>query len=108
MRNLRPFPLGLAGNRWLGQASFAAFHNETMLKRVPRGFNVRGARARLVMANVIADEMARDAELHVGLDVLVVGYIELRDQRFEVRLVDQKMQVRGPPVMAGRRAQQIN
>src|SRR5436305_14405526 len=51
--------------------------------------------------------MARDAELHVGLDVLVVGYVELRDQRLEARLVDQKMQVRGPHVMAAQRTQQF-
>src|SRR5690242_14210967 len=51
--------------------------------------------------------MAGDAELYVGFDVLVVGHVELRDQRLEARLVNQKMKVSGPHIVAAERAQQF-
>src|SRR5690349_12435703 len=51
--------------------------------------------------------MACDAELHVSVDVLVVGHVELRDQSLEARLIDQKMQVSGAHIVASLRAQQF-
>src|SRR3974377_1330617 len=107
VRDLGPLAFGLSSDRRLGQAGLAAFHHESMFERIPRRFDVRRARASLVVANVVADQMAGDAELHIGLDVLVVGHVELRDQSFEARLINQKMQVSGAHIVAPLRAQQF-
>jgi len=48
----------------------------------------------LVVAHIVADEMAGDAELGVGFEVLVLGIVELRDQRLETRFVNQKVKMR--------------
>src|SRR5215831_7313574 len=107
MRDFGSLSFGLAGDRRLGQAGRAVFHHEGMLERIPRRFDVRRARARLIVTNIVADQMTRDAELHVSLDVLVVGYVELRDQCLEARLVNQKVQMSGAHIVAPLRAQQF-
>ncbi len=52
--------------------------------------------------------MARDAELHVGVDELVVGDVELRDQRLVAVLAGEEMKMRRPHVVPALRAQEIS
>ena len=47
------------------------------------------------MADEFADQRAGDAELHVGVDMRVVGIVDLRDQHLESLLEDQRMQMGG-------------
>src|SRR5437660_6220687 len=97
----------LAGNRWARQLRFAGLDDEVVFERKPRPFDV-GCRGRLiVMAYVLADQRARDAELHIGLEVRIIARIDLRELRLEARLVDQEMNVRRPQVMPSLRAQQV-
>src|SRR5689334_13862898 len=77
MRNLGPLTCGLARDWRLGQAGVAIFHDKRMFERIPRRLDVGSPRARLVMPDVIADQMARNAELHVAVDVLVIWHVEL-------------------------------
>jgi hypothetical protein len=35
------------------------------------------------VADVVTDERAGDAELHVGVDVGIVGHVDLGDERLE-------------------------
>src|SRR5579862_1114628 len=107
MRNLRPLALRLAGDRRPRQARLAVFHDEGVLERIPRRFDVGRAGARLVVAHIIADEVAGDAELGIGFEVLVLGIVELRDQRLEARLVNQKVKMRRPHIVPALRAQQL-
>src|SRR5262245_34711885 len=94
VRNLRPLAARLAGDRRPRQLGAAGFHHERVLERIPRSFDVGRRRLLAVVAHVIAHEMARDAELHVGFDELVVGDVELRDQRFETVLAGEEMKMR--------------
>ena len=47
-------------------------------------------------ADEIAEQRLRHAELDVGIDVGIVGVVDLRDQDLEARLEDQRMQMRRP------------
>src|ERR1700730_15394337 len=79
--------VGFTADRRSRQARDASFHDQGVVERVPGRGDIGGSRAPLVMAHVIADEVAGDAELYVVVDMLVVGRIDLRDQRLEARLV---------------------
>src|SRR5580704_12293496 len=105
MRNLRPLALRLAGDRRPRQARLAVFHDEGVFERIPRRFDVGRAGARLVVAHIVADEVAGDAELRIGFEVLVLGIVELRDQRLEARFVNQKVKMRRPHIVPALRAQ---
>src|SRR4029077_15550222 len=76
MRDLRPLAACLAGDRRPRQLGAAGFHDEAVLERIPRALDVGRGRLLVFVADVIADEMAGDAELHVGLDEFVVRDIE--------------------------------
>src|SRR5580692_3742519 len=72
MRNLRALALRLAGDRRPRQARLAIFHDEGVCERIPRRLDVGRAGARRVVAHIVADEMAGDAELRVGFEILVL------------------------------------
>ena len=59
------------------------------------------------MTDIFADQVLGDAELHVGFDVLVVGVIDLRDERLEALLVGEKMQVRRAHIVPALGAQEF-
>jgi hypothetical protein len=107
MRNLRPLAAGLAGDRRPRQFGAARFHDEAVLERIPCALDVGRRRFLVLVADVVADEMARDAELHVGVDELVVRDVELRDQCLEAVLAGEEMQMRRPHVVPPLRAQEI-
>src|SRR5262249_21997516 len=107
MRNLRPLAARLAGDRRARQLGAAGFHHERVRERIPRPFDVARWRLLAVVAHVIADEMARDAELHVGLDELVVRDVELRDQRLEAVLAGEEMKMRRAHIVPALRAQEV-
>src|SRR6516165_397137 len=77
MRNLGPHSSRLAADWRLGQPCLPALHDECVFERIPRRFYIRSLGTRLIVANVIADEMASDAVLDVGFDMLVVGHVQL-------------------------------
>ena len=58
------------------------------------------------MDDVACDEGARHAELRVGLEMRIVGRIDLRRDRLVAGLVDQKMHVRRAHVVPLLRIQQ--
>ena len=60
-----------------------------------------------LMTDIVADQMAGDAKLHVGFQKLVVLHVDLRDQRLEAVLGGEEMQMRGAHVVAPLRAQQV-
>ena len=96
MGDFRALAAGFAGDRRLGQLGAAGFHDERVVERVPRAVHVRGGGGLVVVAQVVADEVAGDAELHVGLDVRIVRGVDLRDERLEAVLAGEEMQMRGP------------
>src|SRR5215510_8403719 len=105
--NLRPFATRLAADRRLRKARRAAFHHESVLERIPRAADVGGRRRLVVVAHVVADEVAGDAELHIGLEIGIVIDVDLRYQRLEPVLGGQEVQMRGPHVVAPLLAQQL-
>src|SRR5580658_9599154 len=108
MRYLRPLALRLAGNRRPRQVRGAVLHDEGVFERIPgRGDVGRGRALGAVVAYVIANQVAGDAELHIGVDVRVLRIVKLRDQRLEAGLVDQEMQVRGPHIVPAGGTQQL-
>src|ERR1700693_3209639 len=52
------------------------------------------------MTNVISEQRFCHAELHIGLEILVVVYIDLGNVRLEARFINQKVDMRRPHVMA--------
>src|SRR5215467_16234346 len=90
-----PFAARFAGDRRPRQLGAAYLHDERVLERIPRSLGIGCRRFLVVVAHVIADEVARDAELHVGVDELVVGDVELRDQRLVAVLAGEEMKMRG-------------
>ena len=90
-----------------GSLVVARFHHEGVVERIPRAVHVGRGRRLVLVPHIVADQMAGDAELHVGVDELVVLHIDLRDQRLEAVLAGEEMQMRGPHVVAALRAQQV-
>src|SRR5436309_7958914 len=86
MRNLRPLATRLAADRRAWKLRLARLHDEVVPQRVPRAFHVTRRRLLVVVQHVVADEMTRDAELHIAVDELVVRDIDLRDQGLEAIL----------------------
>src|SRR5439155_130668 len=76
MRNLRPLAARLAGDWRARQLGATGFHDERMLERIPRPFDVGDGCLLVRVAHVVADEMARDAELNVAVDELVVLHVK--------------------------------
>ncbi len=107
MRDLRPLALRLATDRRSRQLGAAGFHNESVREQVPRSLHVWRGRRLVLVPDVVADEMAGDAELHVGLQELVVLHVDLRDQRLEAVLAGEEVQVRRPHVVPALGAQEI-
>src|SRR5215813_9489542 len=105
--NLRPFAARLAADRRLWQARRAALHDERMGERVPRAADVGRRRRLVVVAHVVADEVAGDAELDVALEIGIVVDVDLRDQRLEPVLGGQEVEMGGPHVVAPLPAQQL-
>src|SRR5215467_12848494 len=105
--NLRPFAARLAADRRARQARRAALHDEGMRERVPRAADVGRRRRLVVVAHVIADEVAGNAELNVGLEIGIVVDVDLRDQRLEPVLGGQEVQMGGPHVVTALRPQQL-
>src|SRR5262249_53744960 len=102
MRNLRPLAARLAGDRWSRQLRLARFHDEGVLERIPRPLDLL-----VLVAHVVADEMAGDAELHVAVDEFVVLDVELRDQSLEPLLAGKEMKMRGAHIVPALRAQEV-
>src|SRR5215211_954539 len=105
--NVGPFALRLPGDRRLWQARRPILHDERMRERIPRPDDIGRRRRLVVVALVVADEMAGDAELHVGVETRIVVDVDLRDQRLEPVLGGEEMQVRGAHVVAALRAQEL-
>ena len=61
----------------------------------------------MFVTHVIADEGARDAELHVGFEMWIALHIDLRDERLESLLEDQEMQMRRAVVVPALRADEV-
>ena len=51
------------------------------------------------MPHIVADQLARHAQLHVGIDELVVLGVDLREQRLEPSLVARKCSAQGECLM---------
>src|SRR3954453_9054518 len=103
----RPGMTGLLLYRRLWQTRFARLHHEGLIERKPLALDVgRRGTARFV-PHVIADQGARDAELRIRLQIRIVGRVDLRDQRLEALLENQKMQVRRTEVVPLCSAQEI-
>src|SRR5580692_9976515 len=81
----------------------ARLDDKLLVERIPRRREAMLGRW-LVMAGIVADQRAGDTELHVGIDVLIVRRVNLRDHGFIARLVDHEMQMRGAVMMPARRA----
>src|SRR5947209_14010185 len=84
----------------------APLTSEALIERIPGHTEIRFGRG-LVMTNIVADESARDAKLHVRIKMRVVRRVNLRDQCFETGLVDHEVQVRRPVVVATRGLHQL-
>src|SRR4051794_1862438 len=83
MWNLRTLAARLAADRRARKFGITPIHHEVMLERVPGTFYVARRRLLVFVQHIVADQMARDAELHITVDELVVGDIDLRDQCLE-------------------------
>src|SRR5690242_10170399 len=81
-RQHRTLALRFAGDPRSGELRGPGIHHEVLVERIPGAGHVRGWR-RTIVLHEIADQMPRHAELHIAVDVLVVGNIDLRDQRLE-------------------------
>ena len=68
--------LRLGADRWLGAMRIPGLQHEALVQRIPRRRKAHRGRRRVV-ADVVADQRARDAELYVGVQVLVVGHVDL-------------------------------
>src|SRR5882724_7827545 len=77
MRNLRPLALRLAGDWRPRQLGRARLHHKIVVERVPRPLHVGRRRLLILVPHIVADETAGDAELHVGLQELVVLHVDL-------------------------------
>src|SRR5260370_15604400 len=64
MRDLRALAAGLAGDRRPRQKGAARLHHERTVERVPWARDIGRRRALVLVPDVIADEMAGDAELN--------------------------------------------
>src|SRR5438874_9893980 len=84
---------------WRWTPCIAALQAKALIERIPWYTEIRFGR-RFVMTNIVADESPGNAKLHVRIKMRVVQRINLRDQCFETGLVDHKMQVRRPVVVA--------
>src|SRR3954469_2532921 len=83
MWNLRPLAACLAADRRARKLGVTRINREVMLERVPGTFYVACRRLLVFVQHIVADQMARDAELHITIDELVVCDIDLRDQCLE-------------------------
>src|SRR6185437_4519810 len=93
-------------DRRFRQPAFASFHHESLIERIPLALHV-GRGRRPVMANIVANQRAGDAELRVGFELGIVRRIDLRNQRLEAFLEDQEMQMRRAEIVPVRDPQQI-
>src|SRR3954452_25386130 len=90
------------------QPALARLHDEGLVERIPLALDV-GRRRRFAgrMADVVADQGAGDAKLDVGLELVIVVRVDLRDQRLVALLEYQKVQMRGPKIVPPGGAHQI-
>ena len=58
------------------------------------------------MLDVFTDQRAGDAELAVGLEVRIFRVVDLRGDRLEAGLIDEKVQMRGAHVVPALRREQ--
>src|SRR5262249_30553885 len=77
---LRAKAAGLLDGR-LREPGRAGLEGERALKGVPGSPGAGTGRVRLVVTQDLTDRRAGDAELDIGVEVRVVGRVDLRDQR---------------------------
>src|SRR5829696_144145 len=77
MRDLRTLATRFAGNRRLWQARRARLHHERMVERIPGPRNIGRRRPFVLMPQIIADEVTRDAKLHVAVEEFVILHVDL-------------------------------
>src|SRR4029077_12604071 len=98
---------GCLGSNWRGRApGLTALEPEAPLKRR----TVCGKDQPLVwhvVPDKIANKGARDAELHVGFEVGIVGGVDLRNEGFEPGLMHHEVKVRRPQIVPTRRPYQF-
>src|SRR6185295_11490728 len=90
-----------------GQPRLAALEHIGVFEAVPGALHVWRWRRLILVKNVVADEAARDAELRVGFEQLVIAAVHLRGDSLEPWLVDECMQVRRPERMAPLHGEQL-
>src|SRR4051794_34964791 len=83
----------------------AGFEDEALVERIPGGR--KALRRRLIMTTVAANQRAGDAELYVGIQMLVVRRVDLRDHGLEAWLVDHEVEVGRPVMVAAGGADQV-
>src|SRR4051812_14546224 len=82
-------------DRRLGKPGFAGLELERVLQLVA-----------FALLHEIADQRLRHAELRVGLEMRILGIVDLRGDGLVSRLVDEEVQVRRPHVVALLRREQ--
>src|SRR5262249_57955228 len=84
VRDLRPLAARLAADRRARQLARALLHDEGVRERVPPPDDVGGGRLVVIVAHVVADEMAGDAEMDVAGEEQGVLTVDTGDPRIEI------------------------
>src|SRR5215472_16318898 len=77
------------------QERLTRFHNVCIVERMPGRLRGRITRTRLLVSHVVTHECFGYTELHIRIDMRVSGIVNLRDQRLEAGLEDQRVQMSG-------------
>src|SRR5262245_30299180 len=84
-------PLFLPDRRF-GKPALAGLHHKCLIKGIPIALYV-ACRRSVGVPHIVTDQSACDAKLHIGFQLFVIIYINLRDQSLEALLENQEVQV---------------
>src|SRR6185437_10669952 len=96
-RHRRYFALG--GHGRSGQPRLTWLEHVSVLQAIPLPLDVRIRRRLVLVQDIVSDGVARDAELRIRLQGLIVTAVGLRGNRLIALLVDEGVQMRGPKRM---------